>query len=59
MPYSNEEIVRQLRLGEDSLWEFKQIEFAGNRPKSPSRNDLADEIAAFATTPTVACCSAA
>ena len=50
MNYSNEEIVRQLRLGEDSYWEFKQIEFSGNRPKSPNRNDLADEIAAFANT---------
>lgn len=48
MIYSDEDIVRQLRLGEDSRWEFKQIEFAGNDPKSPSRHDLADEIAAFA-----------
>ncbi len=48
MNYTDQEIVRQIRLGEDSQWEFKQIEFSGNRPKSPSRNDLADEIAAFA-----------
>lgn len=48
MTYSDEDITHQLRLGEDSRWEFKQIEFAGNQPKSPSRNDLADEIAAFA-----------
>ncbi|MCY3729412.1 MAG: putative DNA binding domain-containing protein [Nitrospira sp.] len=48
MNYSDEHIVHQLRLGEDSHWEFKQIEFAGNQPKSPSRHDLADEIAAFA-----------
>lgn len=50
MKFSDEDIKRQLRLGEDSLWEFKQIEFAGNTPKSPSRDDLADEIAAFANT---------
>ena len=48
MNYSDEDILSQLTLGEDSHWEFKQIEFSGNRPKSPSRDDLADEIAAFA-----------
>ena len=48
MTYSNEEITRRLQLGEDSAWEFKQVEFAGNRPISPGRADLADEIAAFA-----------
>ena len=50
MSFSDEEIRRQLRLGEDSRWEFKEIRFAGNVPKSPSRDDLADEIAAFANT---------
>ncbi len=48
MKISDTDIERQLRLGEDSVWEFKQIEFSGNRPKSPSRDHLADEIAAFA-----------
>ena len=48
MNYSDQDIARQLRLGEDSQWEFKQIEFSGSRPRSPSRDDLADEIAAFA-----------
>ena len=48
MNYSDEDILSQLTLGEDSHWEFKQIGFSGNRPKSPSRDDLADEIAAFA-----------
>ena len=50
MNFSNEEIKRQMRLGEDSHWEFKEIVFAGNVPKSPSRKDLADEVAAFANT---------
>ena len=50
MNFSNEEIKRQMRLGEDSHWEFKEIVFAGNVPKSPSRKDLADELAAFANT---------
>ncbi len=48
MTYSNEEITRRLQLGEDSAWEFKQVDFAGDRPSSPRRDDLADEIAAFA-----------
>ena len=42
------DIRRQLRLGEDSLWEFKQVEFRGNKPVAPRRADLADEFAAFA-----------
>ncbi len=50
MSHSDEEISRQLRLGEDSHWEFKQIEFSGNRPVDPRRDDLADEIAALANT---------
>ena len=48
MNYSDQDIARQLRLGEDSQWEFKQIAFSGTRPTSPRRDDLADEIAAFA-----------
>lgn len=50
MNFSDEEIKRQIRLGEDSHWEFKEIVFSGNKPKSPSRDDLVDEIAAFANT---------
>lgn len=41
-------IARQLRLGEDSDWEFEEFVFRGDRPIGPRRNDLADEIAAFA-----------
>ena len=44
------DIERRLQLGEDSRWEFKRVGFAGNRPKSPKRDDWADEIAAFANT---------
>ena len=50
MSYSIPNIERRLRLGEDSRWEFKRVEFAGNRPKSPKRDDWAAEIAAFANT---------
>ena len=48
MTYSQEEIEKRLILGEDSRWEFKQVEFAGNKVQSPRRDDLADELAAFA-----------
>ena len=48
MNISDSDIERQLRLGEDSSWEFKQIELSGRRPRRPSRDQLADEIAAFA-----------
>ena len=43
-----DDIKRQLDSGEDSYWEFKQVEFRADRPTAPKRNDLADEIAAFA-----------
>ena len=48
MTYSDDDIERQLQLGEDSTWEFKAVAFAGNQPKSPERADWADEVAAFA-----------
>ena len=48
MPYSDELIRRQLRLGEDSGWEFKEVEFRGDQPAGHPRDDWADEIAAFA-----------
>ena len=50
MNFSDEEIRRQMCLGEDSHWEFKEIEFVGNVPRSPRRGDLADELAVFANT---------
>ncbi len=48
MTISDTAIQQRLRLGEDSGWEFKQVEFNGNQPKSPRRDDLADEMTAFA-----------
>jgi predicted HTH transcriptional regulator len=47
---SDEEIRSQLRLGEDSRWEFKEIKFSGDKPKEPSQGSLADELAALANT---------
>ncbi|MCQ3802852.1 MAG: putative DNA binding domain-containing protein [bacterium] len=46
--YSDESIRRRLRLGEDSGWEFKEVEFRGDKPVLSTRNAWADEIAAFA-----------
>ena len=48
MPYSDDEIRSRLRLGEDSGWEFKEVEFHGDRPTRDHRSDWADEVAAFA-----------
>ena len=48
MLMQDEDIRRHLRLGEDSQWEFKRIEFSGNTPTSPHRDSLADELGAFA-----------
>ncbi len=48
MIHGESEIRARLRAGEDSGCEFKQIEFSGNLPRRPRRDDLADEIAAFA-----------
>lgn len=42
------ELMFHLRLGEDSSIEFKAITFEGNKPKSPNRDSMAHEIAAFA-----------
>ena len=48
MTISDDELRMRLRLGEDSLWEFKEFRFREDRPVSPSRDDLANEIGAFA-----------
>ncbi|MYG68707.1 MAG: hypothetical protein F4199_01455 [Rhodothermaceae bacterium] len=48
MNITDEQIRQRLTMGEDGRWEFKQIEFNGDEPKSPRRDDLADEMGAFA-----------
>lgn len=50
MSFTREDVEIQLRLGEDSRWEFKQVEFRRGRLTGPLKKDLADEIAAFANT---------
>ena len=44
------ELARRIRLGEDSALELKRVVLAGSRVEGPGRNDLADELAAFANT---------
>ena len=44
------DLVRRIRLGEDSSLEFKSVVVAGKRVKEPSRRAFADELAAFANT---------
>lgn len=48
MRLDDSELRRRLEMGEDGGWEFKQFQFSGDRPMSPRRDDLADELAAFA-----------
>ena len=42
------DLVRRLRLGEDSSLELKRVLLSGGRVTSPHRNEYADELAAFA-----------
>jgi len=49
VPASDDDLRSRLSdLGEDAHWEFKQIEFSGAKPKRPTQQQLADELAAFA-----------
>ena len=48
MTAQDADIRQQLQLGEDSRWEFKRVEFSGDRPRSPTRDEFADEMTAFA-----------
>jgi ATP-dependent DNA helicase RecG len=44
------ELLEKIRLGEDSFLELKEMRFSGDRVTAPSREDLADELAAMANT---------
>lgn len=44
------ELLYQIRLGEDSQYEYKEVHIQGKTIKGPSQKDLADEMAAFANT---------
>ena len=43
-----DELVRRIRLGEDSTLELKRVLVAGSRISAPGRTELADELAAMA-----------
>ena len=42
------DLLRRIRLGEDSAFEFKRVDAAAGSVSTPRRGDLADELAAFA-----------
>lgn len=42
------ELLHQIRLGEDSAYEFKALTIKGNKVEQPHRSGVADELAAFA-----------
>ena len=51
MPIDAPHFWRQVRLGEDSELEFKEVRFKGARVSSPKRAAVADELAALANSP--------
>ena len=44
------DLLYQIRLGEDSAYEFKEVTFDKNKIKVPHGDSIANEIAAFANT---------
>ncbi len=47
---SKAELLEKIKLGQDSLLELKAVRFRGLHVDGPSRDDLADELAALANT---------
>jgi ATP-dependent DNA helicase RecG len=45
-----DELLRKIQLGEDSILELKAVRFRGRKVEGPSRDELADELAAIANT---------
>ncbi len=41
------DIIKQISLGEDSVFELKTVEFSGDKITGPHRNSMADELAAM------------
>lgn len=48
MADETEQLLRRIRLGEDSTLELKRVVVAGNKVSDPSRDAMSDELAAFA-----------
>lgn len=47
---ATDELLKQIRLGEDSSLELKDLRYKGNQVNEPHRNSMADELAAMANT---------
>lgn len=47
---TTDELLKQIRLGEDSSLELKNLEYKGFQVSGPHRNSMADELAAMANT---------
>lgn len=47
---STDELLEQIRLGEDSSLELKELRFRGQQVSAPHRQSMADELAAMANT---------
>ncbi|MBF2736012.1 MAG: putative DNA binding domain-containing protein [Betaproteobacteria bacterium AqS2] len=45
---STKELLDQIRIGEDSSLELKEVRFSGQNVSAPHRDSVADELAAFA-----------
>ncbi len=45
---TKDELLARIRMGEDSVFEMKAVHFRGDKLVGPRRDELADEIAAFA-----------
>ena len=48
MRESSERLLRRIRLGKDGATEFREVAFSGGKIAVPARDELADELAAFA-----------
>ena len=48
MRESSEQLLLRIRLGKDGAIEFREAAFSGGKIAEPGRNELADELAAFA-----------
>lgn len=47
---TTDELLKQIRLGEDSSLELKDLRYKGSQVNDPHRNSMADELAAMANT---------
>lgn len=47
---TTDDLLKQIRLGEDSSLELKNLEYKGNQVSGPHRNSMADELSAMANT---------